>query len=106
MPLELGIVIFVIVAVILILTHKSRKKYHKGTATNTVNVFFHDVQDGINENKELRKIGYWQKTSGKNYSVDTTFDVSDIKNAIKKELNISEDDFDIRTTSDLWVPHH
>lgn len=106
MSVELGIIIFAFVIIMILLTYKTRKNYHQQKSTNIVNVFFHNEQIGINENKELKKIGYWQKYSNKHYDIDTTFKIDDIKEIIKKELNITENDFDIRTPSDVWVPHN
>lgn len=103
MPLELGVLIFVAVIIILLLTWNTRRKYHKQSATFFMLVYFKDKPSGIMENKRLKELGYWQQVTEKTYQLESKLKVDKVASMIMEEFNLTKDDFNIRVNTDIFI---
>lgn len=103
MPIEFGILIFVIVVIILSVTWKIRRDYHKQPVTYFILVNFKTKPIGLMENKKLKEAGYWYQDSDKTYHLESKFKVEVLSSMIMEELNLTKDDFNIRVNTDLFV---
>lgn len=104
MPLELGILILIVVIIIMFLTWKTRRTYHKQSVTFFMLVYFKDKPTGITENKRLKEAGYWQQVTDKTYQLESKFKVDKVASMIMEELNLTRDDFNIRINTDMFIP--
>lgn len=104
MSMELGILIFIVVIIIFILTWKTRREYHKQPVTYFILVYFKNKPTGIMENKRLKEAGYWQQVTDKTYQLESKFKVDRVASMIIEELNLTQDDFNIRVNTDTFVP--
>ena len=88
MGIEVGIMSLIIVFLVLLATNKTRKN-------NQTIIHFHKKWENIVNNSKLKHIGYWCK--------DSKINTEELTNLIIKELSL--DDFNIRSTTDLWISH-
>ena len=88
MGIEVGIMLLIIVFLVLLATNKTRKN------AQTI-IRFHKKWENIVNNSKLKDIGYWCK--------DSKINTEELTNLIIKELSL--DDFNIRSTTDLWISH-
>jgi len=69
-------------------------KVYRSKNNQTI-IHFHKKWENIVNNSKLKDIGYWCK--------DSKINTEELTNLIIKELSL--DDFNIRSTTDLWISH-
>ena len=104
MPIWLGFLILIIVALLLIFTRKTRKNYNQQPTRYNIGIVFKNIPIGLKENQELKEAGYWYCDGEKTYRVDSKIDKAALTALIMKELSLTKEDFMIREASDLYTP--
>ena len=104
MSIEMVFVLVFTLLLILFITRKHRKKYRELPMTHNIIIYFNDIPTGLKENEKLNKIGYWYQDTDRTYRVDSKINADELKHIIMVELNLSQGDFSLRSTTDLFVP--